>query len=361
MENVRVTAPDLARRAALERARGRLVFAAFGFAALFCAVVAKLADATILHPVEPKHEFVARRPPPPSTPAMLAMATASPTPTVLEAMPRAQRAMITDRNGEILAVSLPTAGLYANPREMVDQADAAHRIKQVIPRLDEAELKQRLSSDKQFVYLARQISPREELAVNQLGIPGVYFAPTEHRRYPMGRVAAQILGGVDVDEKGVAGVEKSFDERLRTDNDPLHLSLDIRVQAVVREELEAAKNEFNAIGACGIVMDVRTGEVLAMVSLPDYDANDFGHATDESRFNRAVSGMYEPGSTFKLQTAAMALDAGTVALWSEFDAADPIHIGRFTITDFEGKHRWLYLPEVLAYSSNLGAAHVAMT
>jgi cell division protein FtsI (penicillin-binding protein 3) len=358
VENIRVTAPDLARRAALERARGRLVFAAFGFAALFCALVAKLADATILDPVEPKHEIVARRPPPLP---LVTNAAASVIPTLADSMPHAQRAMITDRNGEILAVSLPTAGLYANPREMVDQTDAAHRIKQVIPRLDEAELLQRLTSGKQFVYLSRQITPREQLAVNQLGIPGVYFAPTEKRRYPLGRVAAHVLGGVDVDEKGVAGVEKAFDARMRDDNAPLKLSLDIRVQAIVREELEHAKDQFNAIGACGIVMDVRTGEVLAMVSLPDYDANDFGHATDESRFNRALSGMYEPGSTFKLQTASMALDYGTVALWSEFDASRPIHIGRFTITDFEGKHRWLYLPEVLAYSSNLGAAHIALT
>ena len=118
-------------------------------------------------------------------------------------------------------------------------------------------------------------------------------------------------------------------------------------------------DEFQAIGGCGIVMDVHTGEVLAMVSLPDYDANDFGTRRADDRFNRAVTGMYEPGSTFKLQTASMALDYGIVHIWDEFDASHPIHIGRFTITDFEGKHRWLYLPEVLAYSSNLGAAHIA--
>ena len=118
---------------------------------------------------------------------------------------------------------------------------------------------------------------------------------------------------------------------------------------------------FQAIGGCGIVMDVTTGEVLAMVSLPDYDANDFGNAPADDRFNRAVTGMYEPGSTFKLQTASMALDSGIVHIWDQFDASHPIHIGRFTITDFEGKHRWLYLPEVLAYSSNLGAAHIADT
>ena len=267
--------------------------------------------------------------------------------------------MITDRNGEILALSLPMAGLYANPKEMMDTAEAAARLKQVLPRLDIEVVRARLSSGKQFVYLARNISPREELAINNLGIPGVYFQPTERRRYPQGRVAAHVVGGVDVDAHGVAGVERFFDQRLREDPEPLRLSIDVRVQGAVRDELLKSMTEFQAIGACGIVMDVRTGEVIAMVSLPDYDANKAGEAKPEERFNRAVTGMYEPGSTFKLQTAAMALDSGIVHLWSSFDASHDIKIGRFTISDFEGKHRVLMFPEVIAYSSNLGAAHMA--
>jgi cell division protein FtsI (penicillin-binding protein 3) len=344
MEHVRVTAPDLRRRAALERSRPRLVFAAGFFLLLFAAVVAKLAAATVLDPLAPPPRVDAepRRP---------LLADAPPLHQV--------RASITDRNGEILAISLPTAALYANPREMIDTGQVAHTLKQLLPRLDEAELRARLAEPKQFVYLARQITPGEEQAINLLGIPGIYFQPTDQRRYPQGRVAAQLLGAVDVDGHGVAGVEKSFDKRMAADPTPLRLALDVRVQAVVRDELAAGMDMFTAIGACGIVMDVRTGEILAMVSLPDYDANQFSHAADEQRFNRAVTGMYEPGSTFKLQTAAMALDSGVVHIWDEFNAADPIHIGRFTITDFEGKHRWLYLPEVLAYSSNLGAAHIA--
>src|SRR5262249_12590364 len=170
----------------------------------------------------------------------------------------------------------------------------------------------------------------------------------------------QVLGGVDVDEHGVAGVEKYFDKRLFSDHSPLKLSIDARIEGVVRDELSKSMQEFQAIGACGIVMDVRTGEVLAMVSLPDYDTNNFRSAPADDRFNRAVTGNYEPGSTFKLQTASMALDSGVVHIWDQFDAAHDIHIGRFTISDFEGKHRWLYLPEVLAYSSNLGAAHIGL-
>jgi cell division protein FtsI (penicillin-binding protein 3) len=348
METVRVTRPDLQRRGALEKTRSRLVFTAFGFGVLFLAVVGKLTDATIIQPLMP------HRPEHPIAELLAA-------PKQIDATELAQRAMITDRNGQILAISLPTVAVFADPRQIIDPADAAKKLKSVLPRMNEDEARARLSeTNKQFVWLERQITPREEIAINALGIPGIDFRPTEERHYPMGRLAAQVLGGVDVDEHGVAGVEKHFDQRLFSDHSQLRLSIDARIEGVVRDELSKAMGEFQAIGACGIVMDVHTGEVLAMVSLPDYDANDFRNAPADDRFNRAVTGNYEPGSTFKLQTASMALDDGVVHIWDEFDASHNIHIGRFTITDFEGKHRWLYLPEVLAYSSNLGAAHIGL-
>ncbi|HEY0424433.1 MAG TPA: penicillin-binding protein 2, partial [Rhodopila sp.] len=277
----------------------------------------------------------------------------------IEAALPGQRATITDRNGQPMAMSIRTVSLFADPRQIGDVDDAARKLKQVLPRLSLEETIDRLKRDKKFIYLAREITPREEQAINDLGIPGVDFRPTQHRQYPLARMAAQVLGGVDVDQSGFAGVEKYFDERLRTNTDPLRLSLDLQVQAAVREELLTAMNTFGAIGGCGIVMDVHTGEVLAMVSLPDYDANSVRTAPAENRFNRAIEGTYEPGSTFKLQTASMALDLGVAHIWDQFDASRNISIGRFTISDFEGKHRWLFLPEVLAYSSNLGAAHIA--
>ncbi len=371
VHHVRVTAPDLARRAVLEKSRSRLLLAAGGFAILFGAVAVKLADATIIQPMSAKRVLERDRLPDPIlVPPAGQPGTADVPPGTGPATPLAQantsdvagphiRAEIRDRNGEILALSLPMSQLYANPKEMMDTDDAAAKLKSVLPRLDLPVIRARLASAKQFVYLARNITPKEQLAVNNLGIPGVYFQAGERRRYPQGRVAAQVIGAVDVDTKGVAGVEKFFDQRLRDNPEPLRLSLDVRVQAAVRDELSKSMDEFQAIGACGIVMDVRTGEVIAMVSLPDFDANKFGTATPEERFNRAVTGMYEPGSTFKLQTAAMALDSGAAQLWSIFDAGHDIQIGRFTITDFEGKHRPLALPEVIAYSSNLGAAHIA--
>src|SRR5271166_2003075 len=349
MENVRVTAPDLARRAALEKARSRLVIAASGFSVLFAAILAKLALATIVMPLPP-HRL--ERP-------VTEIVAAAPHNPIEVTLP-GQRAAITDRNGQPMAISLNTVSLFADPRQIGNPDEAAEKLKQVLPRLDLAETADRLKRDnKKFVYIVREITPREEQAVNNLGIPGVDFRPTQHRQYPLGRTAAQVLGGVDVEQNGFAGVEKYFDERLRTNPEPLRLSLDLQVQAAVREELIAAMRTFLAIGGCGIVMDVRSGEILAMVSLPDYDANLVRTAPADDRFNRAVEGTYEPGSTFKLQTASMALDSGVAHIWDEFDASRPISVGRFTITDFEGKHRWLFLPEVLAYSSNLGAAHIA--
>lgn len=360
VETVRVTAPDLARRAGMDRTRNRLVLTAAGFALLFGAVAVKLAGATVVFPLQPRRVERATRAPEQPAPdgGQAQQASAVAPPRTESSLPRT-RALVTDRNGEILAISLPTSGLFANPREILDAAEAARKLKGVLPRLDEEQVRARLGSERQFVYIARQVTPREQLAVNALGIPGIYFQPTERRRYPQGRLAAHVTGGVDVDARGIAGIEKFFDQRLREDGEPLRLSLDLRVQGVVREELSRAMGEFRAIGACGIVMDVRTGEVLAMVSLPDFDANKPGDGTPEQRFNRAVTGVYEPGSTFKLQTAAMALDLGVVNIWNGFDASRPIQIGRFTISDFEGKKRYLAVPEIIAYSSNIGAARMA--
>ena len=347
---------DPAGRTAMETTRGRLVIASAGFLLLFGAVAFKLAGATVLFPLQSKRlDRLAQLPAP-----VIAAGPdgALPVPPPRDPGPRT-RAMVVDRNGEILAISLPTAGLYANPREMMDTDEVAQKLKAVLPRLDLDVVRARLASEKQFVYLARNLTPSEHLAINNLGIPGLYFQSTERRQYPQKRMAAHVLGGVDVDARGIAGVERAFDQRLRDSVEPLRLSIDVRVQAAMRDELSQSMAEFHAIGACGIVMDVHTGEVIAMVSLPDFDANLAGEAPPEQRFNRALTGMYEPGSTFKLQTAAMALDSGAAQLWSSFDAAHDIKIGRFTIQDFQGKHRVLSLPEVIAYSSNLGAAHMA--
>ena len=354
---VSVSRHELERRALMERMRVRVLCIAGGFAVLFGAVSVKLALATVFRPMAPAARQIAPQVP------RLPSHDADPKGLLVDdlGLTHVHRASITDRNGQILAISLPLAAVYANPLELMDPADVARRLKRVLPGIDVNDVVARLSLKKQFVYIARDIPPEKELAINDLGIPGIYFEPGEKRRYPLGRVAAQIMGAVDIDDRGVAGVERFFDRRLNGDPRPLRLSLDVRVQAVVRDELEDAKEEFRAIGACAIVMDVRSGEIVAMVSLPDYDSNLFNHATDDQRFNRAVTGMYEPGSTFKLQTAAMVLQDEVAHVWDRFSTI-PIHVGRFTISDMKTDHfaPLLSMPEVMAYSSNPAAAHMAM-
>lgn len=332
---------DGRRRAQIDTARARLAVGAGAFGLLFLALAARVVDVTLLSPGQPRLA---------ATPQ-----------AVLADEPRVERASITDRNGVLLAASLPTAALYANPREIADPADAARRLATALPEIDPRLLAPRLEGDRQFVYIRRHLTPREQDAVNRLGIPGVYFQRAERRVYPQGRAAVHVLGGTDVDGNGIAGVEREFDARLREQvGAPLRLSLDIRVQHVLREALARTIAHFEAIGGAGVVMDVNTGEVLAMVSLPDYDPAEIATAPAESRFNRITVGVYEPGSTFKILSTAMALDLGTVRLTSSFDASRPITYGRFTISDFRGKNRWLTVPEIFAYSSNIGTARMVL-
>ncbi len=236
---------------------------------------------------------------------------------------------------------------------------AAEKLAAVLPGLDLAETERRLASGKEFVYLDRQLTPPEELAVNRLGIPGVYFENTETRHYPDGDLAAHILGGVGVGNVGIAGVEEYFNQRLTTDPAPLRLSIDAGIQSIVHDELAAALKEFQAPGACAIVMNAKTGEIMAMASLPDYDANAIDAASGNSQFNRCVNGLYEPGSVFKLQTMSMALDSGLVHWWDYFDTTHPLRVGHFYIRDFEPAHVWMAMPQILNVSSNIGASRIA--
>ncbi len=348
MEHVRVTAPDLDQRAALERARGRIVIAAFLFIGLFTLLGVKLTWSTVINPKLP------------TTAQLQAMQ-----PTLSVTLPPPNRADLTDRNGTILAVSLPGAELYADPQQVPDPQADAQLLANALPGLDPAQMGIRLgdgvpaSKRKEFVYLDRKLTPQEELAVNALGIPGVYFENNEKRHYPDGDLAAHILGGVKVDSSGVAGVEQFFNARLTSNPAPLALSIDAGIQSIVHDELAAAVKEFQSPGGCAIVMNAHTGEILAMVSLPDYDVNDYGNASRNAQFNRCVSGTYEPGSVFKLQTIAMALDSGMVHYWDYFDTTHPLQVGRFKITDFEPVNTWMAVPEILNVSSNIGASRIA--
>jgi cell division protein FtsI (penicillin-binding protein 3) len=272
----------------------------------------------------------------------------------------AERADIIDRNGLILATSLPTASLFADPSFVPDAEEAADKLVRVLPGLDRARVLAKLKSKGRFVWLRRNLTPNQQYAVNRLGVPGFAFQRGERRVYPHGREAAHVLGYTDVDGRGISGMESYFDAALKSGKQALRLSIDLRIQSMVRQEIMAAMVEFRAKGAAGVVMNVNTSEVLAMVSLPDFDPNMPTTAHGEPEFNRAAKGIYEMGSTFKLFTTAMALDGGTVTLEDGYDASQPIRIALFTIADYHAKNRWLSVPEILFYSSNIGAAKMAV-
>jgi cell division protein FtsI (penicillin-binding protein 3) len=272
----------------------------------------------------------------------------------------AQRADILDRNGVVLATNVLTASLFANPHEVPDAAAAARQLATALPELSLGELETRLALDASFVWIKRNLTPRQQYEINRLGIPGLYFQQEERRVYPQGSLVAHVVGFTDIDGRGLAGVEQSFDDVLKAGSHPMRLSLDVRIQHIVRQELTNAIEAFDAIGGTGLVLDVRTGEIVSLVSLPDFDPHRPAAATEEQRFNRATLGTYEMGSTFKLLTAALAIDSGLVTLEDSFDATHPIRVGGFTIEDYKPENRYLTVPEILVFSSNIGAAKMAM-
>lgn len=282
----------------------------------------------------------------------------------------ASRPDIVDRNGEILATDIKTGSLFAEPRRIVDADEAIEKLATVLPDIDYEQTYNKLRSGAGFVWLRRQLSPRQQSDIMALGIPGIGFRTEKRRFYPGGPTAAHILGLTDIDNRGISGIEKYIDMQGLSDlRDaglaspetlaPFRLSIDLRVQHVVHDEITRALERYRAIAAGAVVIDAKTGEIVAMASVPDYDPNNPVNAHDKDRLNRMSAGTYEMGSTIKSFTTAMALDSGKVNMNSTFDARRPITIGRQTIRDFHGKGRVLTLPEVFIYSSNIGSAREA--
>ncbi len=278
---------------------------------------------------------------------------------------------IVDRNGEILATDITMSSVYAEPRHILDPDEATELLTSVLPDLNARALRAKLSTNAGFAWIKREITPEQQRQIHSLGIPGIGFMSEKRRFYPGGPLAAHILGLVNIDNQGISGMEKYIDDHglgdLHSagfarggDLEPVRLSIDVRVQHIVRDELVNAMEKYSALGAAAVVLNAHTGEVLAMDSLPDYDPNDPVNALKPDRLNRMTAGAYELGSVFKSFTFAMALDSGAVKMGDVIDASHPIHYGGFTIHDFHGKYRPLTVPEVFIYSSNIGAAHMAM-
>jgi len=330
------------------KARARVGFAMLAFAAIYAVIGGRL----VMYAVGADGHSARR------AAAQDAIATARPD--------------IVDRNGEILASDVKAPSLFGEPRRIIDKDEAIELLTATLPDLDVGEVRDRLSSKKGFVWLKREISPQQQQDIHRLGIPGIGFLRENKRVYPTGNEVAHLIGLVNIDNQGIAGMEKWLDNNgladlhragLATDRlqRPVQLSVDLRVEHALRDELAKAKEKFQAKAASGLVTNVNTGEIIAMVSLPDFDPNNPKEAHDPDRINRLTTGVYEMGSTFKAFTLAMALDSGKYDLNSLWDARAPLHYGKFAIHDDEPKGRFLNMKEVFTFSSNVGAARIALS
>lgn len=346
-----------ARRARADRAEWRLLVVSVFFLAGFTALAGRMTFLAAADPAEPRLD---------------------PASTTVAAV---DRAAIVDRNGRLLAVNLPTWAIYAHPEEAaragVDADEAARRVASVLPELSEETVRARFAPGRKFVWIKRPASPAERQAVHDLGVPGVYFGRRETRLYPAGRIGAHVLGGVTTGEEsvdhaelvGLAGVERSLDDELRDPGRagaPMALSLDLVAQAALTEVMEEAVTEFGAIAASAVLMDARNGEIIAMVSLPDFNPNDRPDTHDPTvaktrpMMNRVAEGVYELGSTFKLFAAAQAIDSGIFAPDSMIDTTGPIRVGKYRINDFHRMPPEMSLRDVIVESSNVGTSRVAL-
>ncbi|MCS0497495.1 penicillin-binding protein 2 [Ancylobacter sp. MQZ15Z-1] len=328
-------------------ARARIVLCMLFFACAYVAIAGRLAMLASV-----PEGTIARR-------GLAADAVASARPDIL------------DRNGLVLATDVKSASLYGEPRRLIDVDEAVEALTAILPDLNVDELRDRLSSKRGFVWLKRDITPQQQREIHALGLPGIGFMTENRRVYPGGTLGAHVLGSTNIDNQGIAGIEKWIDTRGLADlhlagfasdrqQEPVELALDLRVQHVLRDELFNAKEKFKAIAAAGTVVDVRTGEIIAMASLPDFDANDPARSLDPKNLNRLTTGVFEMGSTFKALTFAMALDSGKFTLNSTLDARGALQFGRFRIHDYHAENRVLTLPEVFIYSSNIGTARMAL-
>jgi len=276
------------------------------------------------------------------------------------------RGDIVDRNGVPLARTIDAWSIAVHPRQIIgDRRELAQRLAALMPERSVADYRALLSRQTNFLYLSRRAVPELVAAVNALGEPGIVFAREPERLYPQTAMAGHVLGWTDMDGRGVTGMERVLDQRLRDParrGGPVALSIDSRVQAVLEAELASAVTAMSADGGTGIVLDVRTGEVVAMASAPTFNPNAAGRSDPSALYNRATMGVYELGSTFKLITVAAAMDAGVItSMHQRWDATAPIAVGRFQIHDDRGheQRRPLTVPELIVYSSNIATARVA--
>lgn len=330
------------RSSTLEMARGRLVVLGAFFVLVYLIIAVRAFDLGVL-------QGDMRRLDPVQQEAILRK-SASP------AFTDVRRGNIYDREGVLLATTVKFAALFADPYLIIEPEKVARGLAKIFPDLKYADLAKSLKQeDARFVWLKRRITPEQQAKVLELGEPGLEFVQENTRVYPQGDLVAHLVGFTDRDGVGLAGVERSFNHVLAK-GENVQLTLDVRLQYAVRREVSTAISEFTAKGGAGIVMDAKTGEVLAGVSLPDFDLNVASVAVDDQRFNRLTLGVYELGSMFKIFSTAALFENFDVGMGKTFDARKPLKMGRHTINDYHAQKRIMTVPEVFMHSSNIGTA-----
>lgn len=327
-----------ARRTNLEQARGRLVLLSAFFVFAYVIVVARAADLSIIQGIKNHEQDVS-----------FYQEDSSDKKKII-------RADIVDRNGVILARSLKTSSLFVDPVLVQQPAKAAKDLHEIFPEISYGSLLSKLQSKKRFVWLKRNISPEEQSKILNLGYPGLNFKQEMRRIYPQGALTSHLVGASGVDGQGLAGIERSFDNYLAENSEPLTLTLDVRLQHVLKREISNTIKEFSAKAGAGIVMDIETGEIVAATSLPDFDPHNYQTASGNEIFNRLTLGVYELGSTFKIFSTAAMIEKNNANMAQRFDVRKPIKVGRFQIRDYHPEKRIMSLPEVFIHSSNIGSA-----
>ncbi|MDR3513669.1 MAG: penicillin-binding protein 2 [Caulobacteraceae bacterium] len=275
--------------------------------------------------------------------------------------PPGERADLTDRNGQLLAVDLPHYGVYYDPKENWNPEEVRRALSVALPDLSPERLDRALRADKRQ-YLIGGLTPQEKNRVDDLGLPGVSFEPESKRVYLLGPTAGHLIGFVDRGGAGLSGAELALDDAIRSGagKGPVPLSIDLRVQTALQDELRKAAVMHQAIGAVGLVTNVRTGEILGMASYPEFDPNAAGASPPANMVNHAAATVYEPGSVFKVFTLAMGLDACDVTPNTMFDARTPLALSGQVIHDYDKDNSMLPLWEVFTHSSNIGAARLGL-
>ena len=327
---------DMTTRRQLKIASGRMGFIAFWFLLAYAIIIGRLFYLTVMN-YEPRSFKVGNS----------------------QSNYTLARHNILDRNGLILATSLPTWDLSVDPAQVKgNPQEVAEKIHSALPDIDTQTIYDKITSHAGFKYIKRNLTPKERSAINWLGYYFLAETKGEKRVYPQGNLVSHLLGGVDIDNIGIAGIEKAYDTELM-DKD-VQLSIDVSVQEITRNALAKGIEKFLAEGGLALVMDIKTGEILASVSLPDYDPNIPAAKAGKERFNQATLGTYEFGSVFKLFNTALGLESKTITVNDIFDTSKPLKIGRKSITDYRGQNRPLMVPEILMHSSNIGSAQIAL-